>query len=126
MTLDEVPEVPEVPGVPRVQVPEVQVVLVLSTVPDDASAETIARTLVDERLAACVNLLAPMTSIYRWKGAVERDIERQLVMKTTRALVPALERRLKELHSYEVPEFLVLDVAAGSDAYLAWVSTSLR
>ena len=77
-------------------------VLVLTTVPDDASAETIARTLVDEQLAACVNLLAPMTSIYRWKGAVERDTERQLVMKTTRALVPALERRLKELHSVRI------------------------
>jgi periplasmic divalent cation tolerance protein len=102
------------------------VVLVLSTVPDDASAETIARTLVDERLAACVNLLAPMTSIYRWKGAVERGTERQIVMKTTRALVPALERRLKELHSYELPEFLVLDVAAGGDEYLAWVSNNVR
>ena len=100
----------------------VQVVLVLTTVPDDESAETIARTLVEERLAACVNLLPPMTSIYRWKGAVERDTERQMVMKTTGALVPALERRLKELHSYELPEFIVLDVAGGSDAYLAWVS----
>jgi periplasmic divalent cation tolerance protein len=103
-------------------VQEVQVVLVLTTVPDDASAETIARALVDEKLAACVNLLAPMTSIYRWKGAVERDIERQLVMKTTRALVPALERRLKELHSYELPEFIVLEVDSGSDAYLQWVA----
>src|SRR5207253_1452162 len=64
----------EVRVVPRV--PEVPVVLVLTTVPDDASAEVIARTLVEERLAACVNLLPPMMSIYRWKGAVERDAER--------------------------------------------------
>jgi periplasmic divalent cation tolerance protein len=104
---------------------EGEVVLVLTTVADDASAETIARALVEERLAACVNLLPPMVSIYRWKGSVERDTERQLVMKTTRALVPKLERRLKELHSYELPEFIVLDVAGGSDAYLAWVTTSL-
>jgi periplasmic divalent cation tolerance protein len=101
------------------------VVLVLSTVPDDASAEAIGRTLVEEKLVACVNLLAPMTSIYRWKGSLESDAERQLVMKTTRALVPALERRLRELHSYELPEFIVLDVAGGSDAYLAWVMTSV-
>jgi periplasmic divalent cation tolerance protein len=102
------------------------VVLVLTTVPDDASAEAIARTLVEEKLAACVNLLAPMVSIYRWKGGVERDTERQLVMKTTRALVPALEHRLKELHSYELPEFLVLPVDSGGDGYLQWVAASLR
>jgi periplasmic divalent cation tolerance protein len=97
------------------------VVVVLSTVPDDESAEKIARTLVDERLAACVNVLPPMTSIYRWKGNVERDIERQMVMKTTRAKVDALRERLAQLHSYELPEFVVLAVDAGSDGYLAWV-----
>jgi len=97
------------------------VVVVLSTVPDDESAEKIARTLVDERLAACVNVLPPMTSIYRWKGNVERDIERQMVMKTTRAKVNALRERLAELHSYELPEFVVLAVDAGSDRYLTWV-----
>jgi periplasmic divalent cation tolerance protein len=101
------------------------VVLVLSTVPDDASAETIARTLVEEKLVACANLLPPMVSIYRWKGAVERDTERQLVMKTTRALVPALETRLKALHSYELPEFVVLPVDSGSHGYLQWVAASL-
>ena len=102
------------------------VVLVLSTVADDESAERIARTLVEEQLAACVNLLPPMTSIYRWKDAVERATERQLVMKTTRSLVPALEKRLNELHSYELPEFVVLAVDSGSDAYLAWVASSLQ
>jgi periplasmic divalent cation tolerance protein len=104
------------------EVPEV--VLVLSTVPDDESAETIARALVEEKLAACVNLLAPMVSIYRWKGAVERDTERQLVMKTTRALVPALQKRIHELHSYELPEFIVVSVDGGSEEYLAWVGAS--
>ena len=101
------------------------VVVVLSTVPDDASAETIARALVEEKLAACVNLLPPMISIYRWKGAVERETERQIVMKTTRDRLPGLERRLAELHSYELPEFIVLPVDSGSDRYLEWVATNL-
>ena len=105
------------------EVPEV--VLVLTTVADDGSAESLARTLVEEKLAACVNVLPPMTSIYRWKGAVERETERQVVMKTTRAFVPALERRVKQLHSYDLPEFIVIDAAGGSNAYLAWVSSSL-
>jgi periplasmic divalent cation tolerance protein len=101
------------------------VVVVLSTVPDDESAEKIARTLVEEKLAACVNVLPPMTSIYRWKGAVERDTERQLVMKTTQRQVPALKKRLRELHSYELPEFLVVGVEAGDPDYLAWLKSSL-
>ena len=103
------------PGVPA------DVVLVLSTVPDDASVEALARALIDERLAACVNVHAPMVSIYRWKGAVERDSERQLVIKTTRAALPALEKRLRELHPYELPEFIVVEASGGSEKYLHWV-----
>ena len=102
-----------------------EVVLVLSTVPDDTSAETIARALVEEQLVACANLLPAMTSIYRWKGRVERETERQMILKTTRALVPAVERRLKELHSYDLPEFIVLPVDSGSDRYLQWVAASV-
>ena len=102
------------------------VVIVLSTVPDDASAETIARTLVDERLVACVNLLPAMMSIYRWKGAIERETERQLVMKTTPARVPVLEKRLKELHSYDVPEFIVVTADSVSADYLAWLTAEVR
>ena len=98
-----------------------EVVLVLSTVVDDERAETLARTLVDERLAACVNLHPSMVSLYRWKGQVERDTERQLVIKTTRARLRALEARLRELHSYELPEFIVISVDEGSAAYLGWV-----
>src|SRR2546425_1281134 len=97
------------------------IVLVLTTVSDDERAESMARALVDEHLAACVNLHAPMTSCYRWKGAVERDPERQLVIKTTKERLPALEARLKELHSYELPEFLVIIVDGGSEEYLDWV-----
>jgi periplasmic divalent cation tolerance protein len=98
------------------------IVIVLSTAPADDRAEQWARQLVDERLAACVNAHAPMISVYRWKGQVERDSERQLVIKTTRDRLPALEKRLKELHTYELPEFVVVTVDQGSEAYLAWVS----
>jgi periplasmic divalent cation tolerance protein len=98
---------------------------VLTTLAADADAATLAKTLVDEHLAACVNVLAPMTSIYRWRNAVEQEREQQLVIKTTAAAVPALRTRLLELHPYELPEFLVLD-AAGSDAYLAWVREGTR
>jgi periplasmic divalent cation tolerance protein len=97
-------------------------VLVFTTMPDDERADALARTLVDERLAACVNVHAPMTSTYRWKGAVEREAERQLVIKTTRARVPDLETRLRALHPYEVPEFLVVAVDGGTPAYLDWVA----
>jgi periplasmic divalent cation tolerance protein len=97
------------------------IVLVLTTAPDDRQAEAWARTLVEERLAACVNVHGPMTSFYRWKGVVERDAERQVVIKTTRERVATLRERLRELHSYELPEFVVLSVEDGSDEYLKWV-----
>jgi periplasmic divalent cation tolerance protein len=97
------------------------VVVVLTTVADTGNAETLARQLVDERLAACANLYPPMLSFYRWQGRVERDVERQLVIKTSRSRLPALEARLKELHSYDLPEFVVLAVDQGSSSYLTWV-----
>jgi periplasmic divalent cation tolerance protein len=97
------------------------VVIILSTVPDDDSGELLARTLVEERLAACVNVHGRMVSTYRWKGGVESAAERQLVIKTTRERVPAVEARLKALHSYELPEFVVLPVEGGSADYLGWV-----
>jgi periplasmic divalent cation tolerance protein len=100
-------------------------VLVLTTLAAEADGAALAKTLVDEQLAACVNVLAPMTSVYRWKNAVEQEREQQLVIKTTASAVPALEARLHELHPYELPEFLVLD-ATGSDAYLAWIRENTR
>ena len=81
--------------------------------------------LIDERLAACVNILPPMTSIYRWQGKVEQDREQQMIIKTARTRVADLQTRVRELHPYELPEFLVLD-ATGSEAYLAWVGESAR
>jgi len=102
------------------------IVIVLSTAPDDGRAEQWARKLVDERLAACVNVHAPMVSMYRWQGRVERDSERQIVIKTTRDRLPALEARINELHSYELPEFVVMAVDQGSAAYLAWARESRK
>ena len=101
-------------------------VVVLTTMPDSARADEMARAIVDERLAACVNVLAPMTSTYRWKGAVEREAERQLVIKTTRDRLAALETRMRDLHPYELPEFLVLTVEAASAGYAAWVTEQTR
>ena len=97
-------------------------VIVLTTFPADQDPASLATTLVDEMLAACVNVLPVMQSVYRWHGAIERADERQLVIKTSRLRLPALETRLKELHPYEVPEFLVLAVLTGSPEYLSWLS----
>lgn len=97
------------------------IVLILTTLPDDDRGEALARVLVDERLAACVNLYAPMTSFYRWQGVVDRDIERQVVIKTTRDRVAAVQARIADLRAYALPEFVVLPVVDGSTAYLEWV-----
>jgi len=99
-------------------------VIVLTTLPVDGDAEKLAAQLVEERLAACINILPPMQSVYRWKDAVERDGERQLVIKTARARVTELEARLRELHPYDIPEFVVLSIESGSAAYLSWLSAS--
>jgi len=99
-------------------------VLVLTTLGADADAAALGRTLVAEGLAACVNVLPPMTSIYRWQGAVHQEREQQLLMKTTWPAVPQLEARLRTLHPYELPEFVVLDADA-SRAYGAWVEESV-
>lgn len=99
--------------------------IVLTTLGADADAAAIAHTLIEERLAACVNILPPMTSIYRWQGKVGQDREQQMVIKTASGRVADLQARLRQLHPYELPEFLVLD-ATGSDAYAAWVGESAR
>ena len=100
-------------------------VLVLTTLAADADGDALARTLVDERLAACVNLLPRMTSVYRWKGQIERDQEQQVIIKTTSNRVEALQQRVRELHTYDVPEFLVLAAEGGAAAYLAWLAESV-
>jgi periplasmic divalent cation tolerance protein len=99
--------------------------IVLITAPAMEEAERIAQTLVEERLAACANLLPGITSIYRWEGRVERDFEMLLIVKTTDDCLPALIRRVRELHSYEVPEILAVPVTGGSPEYLAWLLSSV-
>ncbi len=98
--------------------------VVLTTVPVDFDAAGLASTLVGERLAACVNVMPAMESIYRWQGEVESARERQMLIKTTVGRLTALRQRIKDLHPYDVPEVLVLSVAGGSVAYLAWLSES--
>jgi periplasmic divalent cation tolerance protein len=101
-------------------------VVVWTTISAETDWLALASALIEERLAACVNVLPEMESIYRWQDAVERDCERQMVIKTTADRIPELRTRLVALHSYELPEFLVLPVIDGSDDYLAWVSQSTK
>ena len=100
-------------------------VTVLTTLPADADTESFARTLIDERLAACVNVLPPMTSTYRWEGKVEVAAERQVVIKTAASRVDALSERLHALHPYETPEFVVIAIADGAERYLQWIRESV-
>jgi periplasmic divalent cation tolerance protein len=101
--------------------------LVISTFPDAETARQIGTQLVQDQLAACVNLFpSPVESIYRWKGNIETATETLAFFKTTRATYPALERALAEAHPYDVPEILALPVAAGLPAYLAWVGENAR
>ena len=99
-------------------------VVVLTTLPLGSDAIAFARTLVSERLAACVSVLSPMQSIYQWQGTIEETQERQVLIKTVAEHVPALDARVRTLHPYDVPEFLVLPVADGGARYLAWVRDS--
>jgi periplasmic divalent cation tolerance protein len=99
--------------------------VVLTTIAAREDALALARTIVNERLAACVNVLPQMTSVYRWKGAIEEEAEHQVVIKTASDRLPALEARLKQLHPYEVPEFVVLEAADRENPYLAWVRESV-
>src|SRR3954462_9773585 len=97
------------------------VLVVLSTFPSLEEARTVGRQLVEERLAACANLVPAVESIYRWQGKVETATETMAILKTTREGFAKLEARLRELHSYEVPEIVALPVQGGSEAYLRWV-----
>jgi periplasmic divalent cation tolerance protein len=100
---------------------DAEFVLILTTVPDHLDVDGLVRPLLAEGLVACANVLPPMRSIYRWRGEVETADERQLILKTSGARVAAVQARLAGSHPYEVPEFLVLRIADGSDGYLAWL-----
>jgi periplasmic divalent cation tolerance protein len=103
-----------------------QFAIVLTTLPMDSDAEKFASHLVEERLVACVSILPAMRSIYRWDGAIERADERQLLLKTSSTKLAALEARVRVLHPYDVPEFVVLPITDGSADYLAWLTASTR
>lgn len=104
--------------------PSARIVLTSTSNPDEAIL--LARTLVEERLAACATLIPAVESIYHWEGQLETSTEALLLLKTDSDQLAALEARLHELHSYQVPEFLVLDVESGSRLYLEWLHASLR
>ncbi len=100
--------------------------VVLVTTPTPERGAEIARALVEERLAACGNVVPGLRSIYRWEGKVQDDAEALLVLKTTRARFDALRDRVLALHPYEVPEVIALPVEAGSARYLAWIDAETR
>ena len=104
--------------------PSARVVLTTAANPEDA--HQLSRTLVEERLAACATLIPAAESIYRWKGEIESCNETLVLLKTSLDQLPALQARLIELHSYQTPEFLVLQVESGSQSYLDWLDASLR
>jgi periplasmic divalent cation tolerance protein len=95
--------------------------LIVMTTITAQRADELARALVDERLAACVNVHGPMHSTYRWQGRIEREVEHQVFIKTTATRLSELEVRLRQLHPYELPEFIVLKPETASAAYAAWV-----
>ncbi len=115
------------PAAPRSQTdgpPDALVVLI--TAPAGAAEAELARTLVDERLVACVNLIPGVRSLYRWQGEVQDDAESLLLCKTTPDRYAALEARVRELHPYEVPEIIALPLVHGSAPYLAWLAEQTR
>ena len=101
--------------------PNAEIAVVLASVPDLEVGRRLARTLLQERLIACANLVPGVTSLYRWEGAVQEEDESLVVMKTRSELVPRLIARIPELHPYELPEVLALRVADGLPAYCRWV-----
>jgi periplasmic divalent cation tolerance protein len=100
--------------------------LVLTNLPDRAAAERLAELLIEQQLAACVNILAPCRSVYRWKGAVQHDEEHPLLVKTTVERYPALERALRAGHPYELPEIIAVPIEHGLPAYLDWVTAQTK
>lgn len=103
-----------------------QALLVITNLADTASAQKLARALVEQRLAACVNMLPAVQSIYRWNSAVEEAAEVTLLIKTTTARYAALEEAIRALHPYELPEVIAVPVSAGLPAYLGWIAQETR
>jgi periplasmic divalent cation tolerance protein len=100
--------------------------LVLTNLPDRAAAERLADMLVEKRLAACVNILAPCRSVYRWKEAVQHDEEHPMLIKTTAERYPEMEKALRAGHPYELPEIIAVPIERGFAAYLEWVAAETK
>lgn len=98
-------------------------VIVLVTCPDEKTAGKLADMILDKRLAACVNMIPGITSKYRWKGKIEKSREVMLVIKTRKSLVPAIEKKVRENHPYEVPEVIAVSILSGSKEYLSWIDS---
>ena len=101
-------------------------VVVLVTVPNREEAEKIAQHLLDERLIACANIIGPVSSLFRWKGKIEKAKEYILLLKSRLELFEKLSEKVKVLHSYKVPEIIAVPIIKGSQAYLEWLNSSLR
>jgi periplasmic divalent cation tolerance protein len=100
--------------------------LMLSTASSREEANTLASELVSRRLAACVNILGPVSSVYHWQGEIEHSEEFLLLIKSTEAQLTPIQEAIRELHSYEVPELISFTVDSGLDSYLAWIAASVR
>src|SRR5579864_8953534 len=107
------------------QMAEIRPCIVMTTAGSEQEAQTIARALVERRLAACVNIVPRVESVYRWQGKVENATEWLLIAKTTTEAFQFVRDAIKELHSYDLPECVMLEVADGSEAYLAWIGETL-
>lgn len=103
-----------------------EILLVITNLPDAPAAEKLARHLIEERAAACVNQLAPCISTYRWQGKIESATEVPLLIKTTQAAYPRLEKMIREAHPYELPEIIAVPVTAGLPAYLNWIGNETK
>jgi len=114
------------PGLRYIQPMAADPQIVLCTVPDEDTAENIATTLVNEKLAACVNIVPGITSVYRWKGGIERDRELLLLIKSGQGVYPDLEDRIRALHPYELPEVIAVPIGSGLPEYLDWIINSLK
>jgi periplasmic divalent cation tolerance protein len=101
---------------------DTEILLAMTTLPDAAQAQALAQKLIELKLAACIQCLAPCVSVYEWEGQVEHSSEVPLLIKTTRAAWPALEQAIRTAHPYELPEIIAVPVAAGLPAYLDWVA----
>ena len=102
-----------------------ETILVLTNMPDEASAKLLAETLVTQKLAACINILAPCQSVYTWQNKLEHTIEIPMLIKTNQALYSTLEAAIIKMHPYELPEIITINVDGGLPRYLQWVTTQL-